>query len=90
MILRIGAAGEDLVTIRRAPRPLYCTTLFSRYNSAQYNSGVYVGSPKAAVKRPFRTDRCGCPVLRTRPDGARAPLRDLRAVPQRAPYYKSR
>ena len=62
MILRIGAAGEDLVTIRRAPRPLYCTTLFSRYNSAQYNSGVYVGSPKAAVKRPFRTDRCGGPV----------------------------
>lgn len=52
MILRIGAAGEDLVTIRRAPRPLY-TTLFSRYNSAQYNSGVYVGSPKAAVKRPL-------------------------------------
>ena len=86
MILRIGAAGEDLVTIRRAPRPLYCTTLFSRYNSAQYNSGVYVGSPKAAVKRPFRTDRCGCRFCAhaaiTRPDGARAVAR-LARCPRR-------
>ena len=76
MILRIGAAGEDLVTIRRAPRPLY-TTLFSRYNSAQYNSGVYVGSPKAAVKRPLpgstrrRGDAVVGATVRARADNAK-------------------